>query len=260
VSLRSVAPSHPIARPPPFASPSVTLSTPAFSAHAVPPPPHHPMRIPGFRPWSALLFSCIVYGSTKGFVSYGGFTHVGLPLRASVSPPTLYPSSLQLPLSPLSSSPVTTFPSSSLSCSPLLFVQQTMGMPSLVGVRRQMPTPTVAPMPAMSEGPPSEGCVLLLLSLLARFTCSHLRWLAVLETVLMCSAYVRWGAQEIVFPPCRLWFQFEDGQKSVASSVGTLDRSSASTLLNQVRCEQHPLFFFLSHHELSLLPNRWQFV
>ena len=60
-----------------------------------------------------------VYGSTKGFVSYGGFTHVGFPLRTSVSPPTLYPSSLQLPLSPLSPSPVTTFPSSSLSCSPL---------------------------------------------------------------------------------------------------------------------------------------------
>jgi hypothetical protein len=45
---------------------------------------------------------CIVYGTTKGFVSYGGFTHVGFPLRTSVSPPTLYPSSLQLPLSPLS--------------------------------------------------------------------------------------------------------------------------------------------------------------
>jgi hypothetical protein len=44
----------------------------------------------------------IVYGSTKGFVSYGGFTHVGFPLRTSASPPTLYPSSLQLPLSPLS--------------------------------------------------------------------------------------------------------------------------------------------------------------
>jgi hypothetical protein len=62
----------------------------------------------------------IVCGSTKGFVYYGGFTHVG-------SPPTLYPSSLQLPLSSLSLSlslslsPVTTFPSPSLSlsCSPL---------------------------------------------------------------------------------------------------------------------------------------------
>jgi hypothetical protein len=63
--------------------------------------------------------SRIVYGSTKGFVSYGGFTHVGFPLRTSVSPPTLYPSSIQLPLSPISPSPVTTFPSSSLSCSPL---------------------------------------------------------------------------------------------------------------------------------------------
>ncbi len=62
----------------------------------------------------------IVYGSTKGFVSYGGFTLVGFPLRTSVSLPPLYPSSLQLPLSPLSPSPVTTFPSSSLSCSPLL--------------------------------------------------------------------------------------------------------------------------------------------
>ena len=67
----------------------------------------------------APLLSCIVYGSTKGFVSYGGFTHVRFPLRTSVSPPALYPSSLQLPLSPLSPSPVTTFPSSSLSCSPL---------------------------------------------------------------------------------------------------------------------------------------------
>ena len=66
----------------------------------------------------SLRMSRIVYGSTKGFVSYGGFTHVGFPLRTSVSPPTLYPSSLQLPLSPLSPSPVTTFPSSSLSCSP----------------------------------------------------------------------------------------------------------------------------------------------
>jgi hypothetical protein len=45
---------------------------------------------------------CIVHGSTKGFASYGGFTHVGFPLHMSVSPPTLYPSSLQLPLSPLS--------------------------------------------------------------------------------------------------------------------------------------------------------------
>ncbi len=36
----------------------------------------------------------IVYGSTKGFVSYGGFTHIGFPLRMSVFPPTLYPSSL----------------------------------------------------------------------------------------------------------------------------------------------------------------------
>ncbi len=62
----------------------------------------------------------IVYGSTKGFVSYGGFTHVGFPLRTSVSLPTHYPSSLQLPLSPLSPSPVTTFTSSSLSCSPLM--------------------------------------------------------------------------------------------------------------------------------------------
>jgi hypothetical protein len=44
----------------------------------------------------------LVYGSTKGFVSYGGFTHVGFSLHTSVSPPTLYPSSLQLPLSPLS--------------------------------------------------------------------------------------------------------------------------------------------------------------
>jgi hypothetical protein len=48
---------------------------------------------------------CIVYGSAKGFVSYGGFTHVGFPLRTSVSPPTLYPSSLQS----------TTLPSLSLS-------------------------------------------------------------------------------------------------------------------------------------------------
>jgi hypothetical protein len=71
---------------------------------------------------------CIVYGSTKGFVSYGCFSHVGFPLRTSVSPPTRYPSSLQLPLPPppisplslfsLSLSPVTTFPSSSLSCCP----------------------------------------------------------------------------------------------------------------------------------------------
>jgi hypothetical protein len=38
----------------------------------------------------------------KGFVSYGSFTHVGFPFRTSVSPPTLYLSSLQLPLSPLS--------------------------------------------------------------------------------------------------------------------------------------------------------------
>jgi hypothetical protein len=49
--------------------------------------------------------ACIVYSSTKGFVSSGGFTHVGFPLRTSVSPPTLYPSSLQLPLSPLSPLP-----------------------------------------------------------------------------------------------------------------------------------------------------------
>ena len=60
-----------------------------------------------------LLLYSIVYGSTKGFASYGGFTHVGFPLRMSVSPPTLYQSSLQQPLSPLSPSPVTTFPSSS---------------------------------------------------------------------------------------------------------------------------------------------------
>jgi hypothetical protein len=58
-------------------------------------------------------------------VSYGGFTHIGFPRRTSASPPTLYPSSLQLPLSPLSPSPVTTFPSSSLSCSPLLCVHAT---------------------------------------------------------------------------------------------------------------------------------------
>ncbi len=83
------------------------------------------LRCPCMCQWgkvSCLLFFCIVYGSTKGFVSYGGFTHVGFPLRTSVSPPTLYPSSLQLPLSPLSPSPVTTFPSSSPSCSPLLFL------------------------------------------------------------------------------------------------------------------------------------------
>ncbi len=76
-----------------------------------------------------LHISRIVYGSTKGFVSYGGFTHVGFPLRTSVSPPTLYPSSLQLPLSPLSPSPVTTFPSSS-SCTCLGIVSGGGGMAS----------------------------------------------------------------------------------------------------------------------------------
>jgi hypothetical protein len=85
----------------------------------------------GPRDWHVDRGTCawsIVYGSTKGFVSYGGFTHVGFPLRTSVSPPTLCPSSLQLPLSPLSPSPVTTFPSSSLSCSP--FVWGTRGVAS----------------------------------------------------------------------------------------------------------------------------------
>jgi hypothetical protein len=38
-------------------------------------------------------------------VCCGGFRHVGFPLRTSVSPPTLYLSSLQLPLSPLSPLP-----------------------------------------------------------------------------------------------------------------------------------------------------------
>jgi hypothetical protein len=51
----------------------------------------------------------IVYGGAKGFVV----------TKILLSPPTLYPSSLQLPISPLSPSPVSTFPSSSLSCSPL---------------------------------------------------------------------------------------------------------------------------------------------
>jgi hypothetical protein len=43
----------------------------------------------------------ILNGTTKGFVSYGGFTHVGFPSHTS----------LQLPLSPV---PFTTFPSPSL--------------------------------------------------------------------------------------------------------------------------------------------------
>jgi hypothetical protein len=41
----------------------------------------------------------------------GSLTHVGFPLLTSVSPPTFYPYSLQLSLSPLSPSPVTTLPS-----------------------------------------------------------------------------------------------------------------------------------------------------
>jgi hypothetical protein len=53
--------------------------------------------------WNLPPLRSIVYGSTKGFVSYGGFTHVGFPpSHASASPRTLYPSSLQLPLSLLS--------------------------------------------------------------------------------------------------------------------------------------------------------------
>jgi hypothetical protein len=43
----------------------------------------------------------------------------GFPYACRFPLPTFYPSSLQLPFSPLSPSPVTTFPSSSLSCSPL---------------------------------------------------------------------------------------------------------------------------------------------
>ena len=52
-----------------------------------------------------LVTTCL--GSTKGFVSYGGFTHVGFPSRT---------------LSVYSNNQVTTFPSSSLSCSPLLVI------------------------------------------------------------------------------------------------------------------------------------------
>jgi hypothetical protein len=46
---------------------------------------------------------CILYGSTKGFVSYGGFTHVGFPLRRFPLPHFIrlvsnYHSPLSLPL------------------------------------------------------------------------------------------------------------------------------------------------------------------
>ena len=81
-----------------------------------------PGRTESCRFWSARGdgMKCAAFS----FPAYGIFA---LSLVGSASPlgfprpPTLYPSSLQLPvpLSPLSPSPVTTFPSSSLSCSPL---------------------------------------------------------------------------------------------------------------------------------------------
>ena len=94
----------------PYSIASCKLQATALYCHLLAPP--HKCEI---CVTIAQCVSCMVV--LKGFVSYGGFTHVGFPVRKSVSPPTLYPSSLQLPLSPLSPSPVTTFPSSSLSCS-----------------------------------------------------------------------------------------------------------------------------------------------
>jgi hypothetical protein len=46
--------------------------------------------VPIAAPYGSTKAHGILYGSTKGFVSYGGFTHVGFPLRTSVSLPTLH--------------------------------------------------------------------------------------------------------------------------------------------------------------------------
>ncbi len=54
--------------------------------------------------WASLHLVTSCLGSTKRFVSYGGFTHVGFPSHT---------------FSVYSNYQVTTFPSSSLCCSPL---------------------------------------------------------------------------------------------------------------------------------------------